>query len=300
MSNKPLKNLLLVDVNSHLSRAYHSAKTQGLHEMDSAYYEGKPKFMIPQALNLIENEINKIKKLGVEPHYICIVMDAPGKNFRHDLYPEYKVDRAEREQDFVIQREEVLEILKLKGYLIIREPKVEADDVITTISKKTDNIPQLATYVLTDDKDMFCLINDKTFIFRGKVNKLYDREACIKEKGVPPEKILDYLTLDGDSVDNIDGVPNLGKKTIPRILEKYTVDQLLNDPDLLEDEDLKVRGSANIVKYLKENKDFVKLMKQLVGLKEDLELGIVLKNMVKKYEDQPKLSKKMKSLGMNH
>jgi len=300
MSNQPKKNLLLMDINSHLSRAYHSALRQGLNELEGAYYEGKPRFMIPQALNLIENEINKISRMGRKPDYICLVMDASGDNFRHELYPEYKANRPDRDEDYVIQREEILEILNYKGYSIIREEGVEADDVITTITKKAESVPNLDITIGTDDKDLFYLISDKTRVFRGKVNKMYDREACIKEKGVPPEKILDFLTLDGDKVDNITGVPQLGEKTIPRVLEKYSVEQLLENPELLEDEDLKVRGSKNIVKYIKENKEFISLMKKLVEMKEDLELGVALKNFKKKYEDQNKLSNKMKSLGMKH
>tara|TARA_E500000081_G_C6059576_1_gene317694 strand:+ start:144 stop:1046 length:903 start_codon:yes stop_codon:yes gene_type:complete len=300
MSNQPKKNLLLMDINSHLSRAYHSALRQGLNELEGAYYEGKPRFMIPQALNLIENEINKISRMGRKPDYICLVMDASGDNFRHELYPEYKANRPDRDEDYVIQREEILEILNYKGYSIIREEGVEADDVITTITKKAESVPNLDITIGTDDKDLFYLISDKTRVFRGKVNKMYDREACIKEKGVPPEKILDFLTLDGDKVDNITGVPQLGEKTIPRVLEKYSVEQLLENPELLEDKDLKVRGSKNIVKYIKENKEFISLMKKLVEMKEDLELGVALKNFKKKYEDQNKLSNKMKSLGMKH
>tara|TARA_Y100000588_G_scaffold58958_1_gene57623 strand:- start:44494 stop:45396 length:903 start_codon:yes stop_codon:yes gene_type:complete len=300
MSNQPKKNLLLMDINSHLSRAYHSALRQGLNELEGAYYEGKPRFMIPQALNLIENEINKISRMGRKPDYICLVMDASGDNFRHELYPEYKANRPDRDEDYVIQREEILEILNYKGYSIIREEGVEADDVITTITKKAESVPNLDITIGTDDKDLFYLISDKTRVFRGKVNKMYDREACIKEKGIPPEKILDFLTLDGDKVDNITGVPQLGEKTIPRVLEKYSVEQLLENPELLEDKDLKVRGSKNIVKYIKENKEFISLMKKLVEMKEDLELGVALKNFKKKYEDQNKLSNKMKSLGMKH
>ena len=282
MSNQPKKNLLLMDINSHLSRAYHSALRQGLNELEGAYYEGKPRFMIPQALNLIENEINKISRMGRKPDYICLVMDASGDNFRHELYPEYKANRPDRDEDYVIQREEILEILNYKGYSIIREEGVEADDVITTITKKAESVPNLDITIGTDDKDLFYLISDKTRVFRGKVNKMYDREACIKEKGVPPEKILDFLTLDGDKVDNITGVPLLGEKTIPRVLEKYSVEQLLENPELLEDKDLKVRGSKNIVKYIKENKEFISLMKKLVEMKEDLELGVALKNFKKK------------------
>ena len=300
MSNQAKKNLLLMDINSHLSRAYHSALNQGLNELEGAYYEGKPRFMIPQALNLIENEINKISRMGRKPDYICLVMDASGDNFRHELYPEYKANRPDRDEDYVLQREEILEILNYKGYSIIREEGVEADDVITTITKKAESVPNLDITIGTDDKDLFYLISDKTRVFRGKVNKMYDREACIKEKGVPPEKILDFLTLDGDKVDNITGVPQLGEKTIPRVLEKYSVEQLLENPELLEDKDLKVRGSKNIVKYIKENKEFISLMKKLVEMKEDLELGVALKNFKKKYEDQNKLSNKMKSLGMKH
>jgi DNA polymerase-1 len=300
MNNEPKKNLLLMDINSHLSRAYHKALSKGLNELEGAYYEGKPRYIIPQAINLIENEIQKISRMGRKPDYICLIMDASGKNFRHELYPEYKANRPDRDEDYVIQREEILEILNYKGYSIIREEGVEADDVITTITKKAENVPNLNVTVATDDKDLLYLISDKTRLFRGKINKMYDIEACIKEKGVPPEKILDYLTLNGDKADNITGVPRLGEKTIPKVLEKYSVDQILENPEILEDQDLKVRGSKNIIKYIKENKEFISLMKKLVEMKEDLELGVALKNFKKKYEDQNKLSNKMKSLGMKH
>jgi DNA polymerase-1 len=298
MNQEPCKNLLLIDINSHLSRAYHSCVSRELNILEGSYYGGNARFMINPAINLIQNEIKKLEKRGIKADYICLVMDASGKNFRHDLYPQYKANRPERDADYISQREEILDILAYKGYSIIRENGVEADDVITTITKKANKVANLNTYVLTDDKDMFYLINEKTFLFRGKIDKMYDRQACIDEKGVPPEKMVDFLTLDGDKADNIIGIPRLGEKTIPRILKKYSIDQIIENPELLKDQDLKVSGSAGIIKYLKENKEFVKLMKKIVEMKEDLVLGVSLKHFKMKYQNEDGLINKGKKLGM--
>jgi DNA polymerase-1 len=289
------KNLIIFDINSHFHRAYRMCLANGHNEREGAFFNGKPNYMIKPVLEMIDGEIARLKK---KFDYVVCVVDPKGKNFRHDLYPKYKKNRSPDDQEFTYQRECLLKILSLKGYYIIREEGVEADDVIGTIATKANEIDFLDIYISTRDKDMFILINEKTYVYDGKERVLYDEQGCLNKKGVRPYQIKDYLTMDGDKADNIIGIPKLGKKTIPKILEKFTLEEILKDPDILQDKDIKIQGKQKTITYIKENKDFILLMNKLVELKTDLDLGVSLKNFVKKYEDKEALTNAYRKMGI--
>lgn len=299
MSNK---NLIIFDVNSHFHRAFEGVLNRGLREKENSFYNGKPNYMIDAAINLVENELKKLKRhTKVDPDYIVCALDAKGENFRHRLYPDYKGTRPESNPEFDFMSKCCAKILQLKGYFLIEKSDVEADDVIATICKKVEKI-NINTYVCTGDKDMLYLINDKTKLFAGSENNgsgvLYDIEGCIKKKGVQPKQINDFLTMDGDKADNIIGIPQLGKKKIPIILEHYTLEEIINEPALLREEKIKIKGKESLIKYIKENKDFIKLMQSLVTMKDDLELGVSLKDFIKQPENKDAVQNARQKLGL--
>jgi DNA polymerase-1 len=295
MSKNDQPTLFLVDVNSHMYRAYHAALAKKENEKESSYFNGNPNYIIRGVINLIEDEIRKTK---VVPDYISLVLDHDGKNFRHELYPDYKGNRDPTPTELVFMRKCIFKILQLKGYNTIQVEGVEADDVIGTMAKKASAAGMLV-YILSKDKDFFQLINENIFLFNGGENKLYTYNEVLESKGVPPEKILDYLTFLGDVADNIMGIPNVGGKTSVLILQEYTLEQIVDNPELLDS--LKgLRSKQKIIEYIKNNKDFILLMKTLVSLKDNLDLGVSLKDMVKKPEDYASVQNAFQSLGLRY
>jgi DNA polymerase-1 len=288
------KNLFLLDINSHINRAFHKAKKNGDDEKDSAFHEGKPNYAIEKALDLIENEISRV---GVRPDYIGCILDHRGKNFRHEIYPEYKGERPPTDPELAFMRECIFKLLHLKGYHLIRKSGVEADDVIGTLATKA-SAAGINTYILARDKDMFYLINENTFIFDGMTNTLYDIEKCINKRGIHPSQMTDFLTMDGDKADNIVGIPNCGEKTAISILKQHTLKEIIENPNLLENKSIKVKGREKMINYIKENKDFILLMHTLVQLKDDLDLKCNLKDFIKKTEKTKDIKSAFESVGI--
>ena len=192
----------------------------------------------------------------------------------------------------------IYKILSLKGYYTIRKDGVEADDVIGTLTKKTEKLG-MNVYLATDDKDFFQLVSNNVKVYRGKMNKLYGINEVIEQQGVEPSKVLDYLTMDGDKADNVIGIPNCGEKTCIKILEHYNLNEILENPELLLKIE-KLRGAKKMVEYIKGNTDFIKLMKTMVTLKDDLDMGFSLKDLIKKEEDVDKLTFAYQSIGLNY
>lgn len=295
-------NLVIADINSHLHRAYHRAIEQKLHEQPNAFVNGRPVYMINQGVNIIENELQKVSTYLKEPiDYVALVIDSKAKNFRHDLYEHYKANRPPSDPDFNSMVNDIIDILKLKGYFILCVDGVEADDVINSITHKSSKVPNLNTYILTGDKDLFSLIQDNVKLFNGKENIMYDIHNCAQKQGVPPYKILDYLTFLGDKADNIIGVKGCGEATAKAILQKYTFDDIMNNPELINDSELDIkRGRKSIIEYINTNKDLIGLMRKLILMKEDLELGFTLKQLSIKHiqQNNPAIEQKFQSLGI--
>lgn len=296
------KNLVIADINSHLHRAFHRALSKKSHELPNAFVNGKPVYMINDGVNIIENEIeNLCKHIKEEIHYVALILDSKSKTFRHDLYPEYKANRPPSDPHFNSMVKDIVEILKLKGYFLLSVDGVEADDVINSICQKSSKVQNLNTYILTGDKDLFSLIRNNVKLFDGKFDKIFDINNCEERQGVPPHKVLDYLTFLGDKADNIIGVTGCGDTTAKAILDKYTFEDIMSNPDLILDPDLNIkRGRKNIIEYIKNNQDIIGLMRKLIIMKEDLDLGFTLKqlsiNNINQYN--PQIEEKFSSLGI--
>ena len=300
---QPKKNLVIFDISSHFHRAFESVKSRGGREEYGAFFNNKPNYMIKKALEMVDSEFLKLKRqANVNPDYIVIVLDHAGKNFRHDLYPEYKGTRPPSDPEYNFMRDCCAKLLKLKGYYVIIKPDVEADDVIATIATKAKKTGLLNIYICSGDKDMFDLIDDSTYVFCGAENKnqgvLYDIQGCLNKKGVLPSKINDYLVMDGDRVDNVIGIPNVGPKKIPKILEHYTLSEIIEDPQLLNQDKIDIVGKKGVIKYIEENKEFIKLMQKIVTMDKNLDLKVNLKHFIKKYEDVESVNNAYKSLGL--
>jgi DNA polymerase-1 len=192
--------LLLVDGSSYLYRAFHALP-------DLRSPDGHP-------TGAMHGMVNMLRRLRADfpAAYIACVFDAKGKTFRDDLYPEYKATRASMPEDLAKQIEPIHEVVRHMGWPILMVEGVEADDVIGTLAAQA-TARGLSTVVSTGDKDLAQLVNDKVMLINTMSNEKLDEAGVLAKFGVPPNRIIDYLTLIGDTVDNVPGVTKCGPKT---------------------------------------------------------------------------------------
>jgi DNA polymerase-1 len=200
--------LVLVDGSSYLYRAFHAmpALTNSRGEPTGAVYG-------------VTNMLRRLLK-DYQPERMAVVFDAPGKTFRDDLFPEYKANRPPMPDPLVAQIEPLHRVIEAMGLPLLVVPGVEADDVIGTLAREAA-AAGTTTVISTGDKDMAQLVDGHVQLVDTMQERTYDRDAVIAKFGVPPERIIDYLALVGDTSDNIPGVPGVGPKTAARWLNEY-------------------------------------------------------------------------------
>ena len=200
--------LVLVDGSSYLYRAFHAMPnlTNSRGEHTGAVY----------------GVANMLRRLldDYDPQYIAVVFDAPGKTFREEIYSEYKANRPPMPGDLAAQIAPLHAVVRAMGLPLLMVDGVEADDVIATLAGLA-HAHGLDTVISTGDKDLAQLVGDDVTLIDTMTGTVFDRAAVIGKFGVPPERIADYLALVGDPVDNIPGVPKVGRKTAAQWLQQY-------------------------------------------------------------------------------
>jgi len=245
------KKLVLVDGSSYLYRAFH-----GLPDLRTK--AGEPTGAIRGVLSMLRLLVDKEK-----PDYFAVVFDAPGKTFRDDWYPDYKANRSPMPDDMRPQIAPLHEIIKAHGWPLIMETGVEADDVIGTLARQAE-AADIECVISTGDKDLAQLVSEHITLKNTMSNELLDIPGVQAKFGVLPTQILDYLTLIGDTVDNVPGVPKVGPKTAVKWLTEYgTLDAI-------------VANAAKITGVVGENLrnalEWLPKGRQLLTVKCDLEL----------------------------
>jgi DNA polymerase-1 len=200
--------LILVDGSSYLYRAFHA-----MPQLSNS--RGEP-------TGAIFGMTNMLRKLLAEydPPLIAVVFDAKGETFREQIFADYKANRPPMPDELTAQVEAVHEITRALGLPLLMVEGVEADDVIATLAARATTAG-MDVLISTGDKDMTQLVNDHVTLINTMTDAVYDREAVREKFGVPPEGIVDYLALIGDTVDNIPGVPKVGPKTAAKWLNEY-------------------------------------------------------------------------------
>ena len=246
-----MKTLLLVDGSSYLYRAFHA-----LPELRNR--SGQP----TGALYGIINMLRRLKK--DQPHdYCAVVFDAKGKTFRDDWYPDYKANRPPMPEDLRAQIEPVHAAVRAEGFPILIIDGVEADDVIGTLAGRAwrDGI---RTVISTGDKDMAQLVNPHVSLVNTMSNETLDEAGVVAKFGVAPQRIVDYLSLIGDTVDNVPGVPKVGPKTAVKWLAEYdSLDNIIANA-------AKIGGVVG--QNLRDTLEWLPMAKRLVTIKCDLQL----------------------------
>ena len=188
------------------------------------------------------NSLLKIIK-DEQPEYISIILDTKKKTFRHKMYTDYKATRKPMPDDLSEQLIFLYDILESLGIAIYKKDGFEADDLIGTISNNFKN-ENLITYIYSSDKDLMQLVNKQVFVYSPGNNfvkaKIYNENEVFLKWGVMPNQIIDYLSLVGDTSDNIPGVKGVGAKTATKLLDKYNnLTTIYDSIDLIENERMK-------------------------------------------------------------
>ena len=209
---------VLIDGNSVIYRAFYN--------VPPLTADGVPTGVIHVFLSVLD----KLKN-NPEINDIIIIFDAKGKNYRHEMYSDYKATRQAMPEDLIIQQNLLKEILPYTGYPIYIVEGYEADDVINTLAKTIEN----NVWIVTKDKDLHQLVNDKVKIYDYQKDEVIDREKVYEKFGLYPEYIPDMLALMGDSADNIPGIAGIGPKTAKTLLDTYkTIDNIFSHIDELK------------------------------------------------------------------
>ncbi|WP_312080277.1 DNA polymerase I [Leclercia sp.] len=256
----PENPLILVDGSSYLYRAYHAFPPL----TNSA---GEPTGAMYGVLNMLRSLI-----LQYQPSHAAVVFDAKGKTFRDELFEHYKSHRPPMPDDLRAQIEPLHKMVKAMGLPLMAVSGVEADDVIGTLAREAEKMGR-PVLISTGDKDMAQLVTPGITLINTMTNTILGPEEVVTKYGVPPELIIDFLALMGDSSDNIPGVPGVGEKTAQALLQGLGgLDTLYSEQDKIAG--LTFRGAKTMAAKLEQNKEVAYLSYQLATIKTDVELEL--------------------------
>ncbi|MDA3135331.1 DNA polymerase I [Atlantibacter subterranea] len=279
----PENPLILVDGSSYLYRAYHAFPPL----TNSA---GEPTGAMYGVLNMLRSLL-----MQYQPTHAAVVFDAKGKTFRDELFEHYKSHRPPMPDDLRAQIEPLHAMVKAMGLPLLAVSGVEADDVIGTLAREAEKAGR-PVLISTGDKDMAQLVTPGITLINTMTNTILGPEEVVTKYGVPPELIIDFLALMGDSSDNIPGVPGVGEKTAQGLLQGLGgLDTLFAEPEKIAG--LSFRGAKTMAAKLADHKEVAYLSYQLATIKTDVELELtcdqlevkqptvdVLVDLFKKYE----------------
>ena len=244
--------LLLVDGSSYLYRAFHAMP-------DLRNGAGEPTGAIYGMVNMMRRARSELKA-----DHIACVFDAKGKTFRDEMYPEYKAHRSPMPEDLVKQIEPIHLMVKALGWPVLMVSGVEADDVIGTLACQATQAGW-ETIISTGDKDLAQLVNASVTLINTMTNEKLDIDGVVEKFGVPPELIVDYLSIIGDAVDNVPGVPKAGPKTANKWLAEFgNLDNLIANAD-------QVKGVVG--ENLRATLNWLPQARQLITVKTDCDLS---------------------------
>ena len=244
--------LLLVDGSSYLYRAFHAMP-------DLRNGAGEPTGAIYGMVNMMRRARSELKA-----DHIACVFDAKGKTFRDEMYADYKAHRSPMPEDLVKQIEPIHAMVKALGWPVLMVSGVEADDVIGTLACQATQAGW-ETIISTGDKDLAQLVNPSVTLINTMTNEKLDIEGVKEKFGVPPELIVDYLSIIGDAVDNVPGVPKAGPKTANKWLAEFgNLDNLMANAD-------QVKGVVG--ENLRATLSWLPQARQLITVKTDCDLS---------------------------
>ncbi len=276
MSDRP--QLCLIDGSSYLYRAFHA-----LPSLTNA--AGEPTGTVFGVANMLRRLLQEH-----QPERVAVVFDAPGKNFRHELYADYKANRPPMPDELRAQIEPLHELIDAMGLQRVMVDGVEADDVIATLVAQARG-QGLTVLISSGDKDLAQLVDDQVVLEDSMQGKRYDPDAVTEKFGVGPDRVGDLLALTGDSSDNIPGVEKVGPKTAAKWLNKYgDLEGLIEQAD-----DVSGKVGDNLRAALEQ----LPLSRELVALKSDVETGVALQALTEAKPDKVRLIELLRHFGFS-
>jgi len=263
------KTLLLVDGSSYLYRAFHA-----LPDLRNA--RGEPTGAIYGVLNML-------RRLAADyrADYLACVFDAKGRTFRDDLYPEYKANRPPMPDDLGAQIAPLKDAIAALGWPLVEVEGVEADDVIGTLARQAAE-RGIDTVVSTGDKDLAQLVDGHVTLVNTMTNERLDGAGVRAKFGVPPERIVDYLALVGDTVDNVPGVEKVGPKTAAKWIERYgSLDEVIAHADEI---------SGVVGENLRKVREWLPKGRELLTVKCDVPLPVTVEKLAPRDRDRAALA----------
>lgn len=269
-------DLYLIDGNSYLYRAYYAIRM-----LSSS--KGLPTNAIYGFTNMLLKIIKEKK-----PDRLLISFDSPVPTKRHKIYEAYKAHRPEAPSDLIEQIPYVRKIVSAFNIKTFELPGYEADDILGTIAKKAA-AKGLDVYIVTADKDMLQLVDEKIKIYDPMKDKIFDKNFIIERFGIEPERIPEFMALTGDSVDNIPGIKGIGEKTAKELLSKFdSIEDLLQNTYRIDKEKLRL--------LISKNADIVRLSKKLATLDTSAPIDIDIDDLSLNEPDWEKLLQLFKEL----
>ncbi len=286
------QKLIIVDASAVLHRAWHAL----------------PKLTDPKGriVNAVYGFTTLLLKLLREqkPDYITITFDTKAPTFRHKKYKEYKATRVPQPQEFYDQIPIVKDLISAFDIQIFAKDGFEADDLIGTINNISSEIPNLKSIIISGDKDLFQLVDDKTevyFLKQGLAQmKIYNQDAVFQRFDLNPKRLIDFKALSGDPSDNIPGVKNIGPKTALGLIKKFgSIEKIYQHLEKChtKKEDCQIKES--LADLLLKNKKEAFLGKELVTIKQDVKGIDNLENCKIKNINQEKVKAMFEKLGFN-
>jgi DNA polymerase-1 len=248
-----MKKFFIIDGNAYIHRAYHALPpltTTNNQQINAVYGFVKLLFKI---------------KNNFKPNFMVVCFDFPSKNFRHQIFKEYKANRKPLDNDLITQMPIAREAADALDIKKIEVEGYESDDLIATLveQNKKNNVE---TIIVTGDKDILQLVDSRdVLIWNDSKDIMYDKNKVMEKYGIAPKQLLDMLSLMGDSVDNIPGIKGIGEKTAVKLIQKYaTIENILENSDYIK---------GNVGKLLQQHKNEALLSKKLVELNKNVPLN---------------------------
>ncbi len=250
------KTLYLIDGSAYIYRAYHAVAPL-------TNSKGLPTNAVFGFANMIRRLINE-----KQPGYIAVAFDSRGEVFRHEMYKEYKANRPPMPEDLVPQIPYIKSLVQAHNLPMLEEELYEADDIIASLSHVM-KAQGHDVVIVSGDKDLLQLVDDQVHMLDPMKNKLYTTKEVEEKYNLPPEKLLDYFALVGDSSDNIPGVPGVGPKTADRLINEYgSLEELYANVESMKKSKMKEK--------IIDNEEMAYLSRDLIRLKSDIKVSTEL------------------------
>lgn len=277
-------HLFLVDGSGYIFRAYHALPAL------TRKSDGLPVGAVSGFCNMLWKLVSTARDEndGVTPTHFAVIFDHSSKTFRNELYPEYKANRDAPPEDLRPQFGLIRQATRAFNLPCIDKEGFEADDIIATYARQCREAGADCT-IISSDKDLMQLVGDQVFMHDTMKNRHIRVPEVIEKWGVPPEKMIDLQALAGDSVDNVPGVPGIGPKTAAQLLEQFgDLDTLLERAGEIKQN----KRRENLIEFA----DNARISRELVKLRDDVEMDIDLDGLFLEQPDGPKLIGYLKAM----